>query len=94
MAAGSAQPAGPEWFTDPTSVNHRRYEALRAGYATVTPETIQRCFLETPGQIITHGDAITVRLDRRAYSPVLRKADIPATRIPWLGDRNIRYELA
>ena len=30
MAAGSAQPAGPEWFTDPASVNHRRYEALRA----------------------------------------------------------------
>jgi transposase len=30
MAAGSAQPAGPEWFTDPAQVNHRRYEALRA----------------------------------------------------------------
>ena len=71
--------------------------ALRArlpGYATVTPDTIQRRFLETPGQIITHGDTITVRLDRRAYSPVLRKADIPATRIPWLGDHIIRYELA
>jgi transposase len=71
--------------------------ALRArlpGYATVTPDTIQRRFLETPGQIITHGDTITVRLDRRAYSPVLRKADIPATQIPWLGDRTIRYQLA
>lgn len=64
------------------------------GYATVTPDTIQRRFLETPGQIITHGDTITVRLDRRAYSPVLRKAAIPATRIPWLGNRTIRYELA
>lgn len=30
MAAGSAQPARPEWFTDPDQVNHRRYEALRA----------------------------------------------------------------
>lgn len=75
--------------------------ALRArlpGYATVTPDTIQRRFLETPGQIITHGDTTTttttVRLDRRAYSPVLRKADIPATQIPWLGNRTIRYELA
>jgi transposase len=72
--------------------------ALRArlpGYATVTPDTIQRRFLETPGQIITTGDAITVRLERRAYSPVLRKASLPAdTRIPWLANRTIRYEYA
>jgi hypothetical protein len=60
--------------------------ALRArlpGYAAATPDTIQRQFLETPGQIITSGDTITVRLERRAYSPVLRKADLPAaTTVP------------
>jgi hypothetical protein len=71
--------------------------ALRArlpGYAAVTPDTIQRRFLETPGQIITTRDAITVRLERRAYSPVLRKASLPAdTRVPWWGDRTLRYEL-
>jgi transposase len=65
------------------------------GYATVTPDTIQRRFLETPGQITTTHDAITVRLERNAYSPVLRKASIPAdTRIPWLGNRVIRYDYA
>jgi hypothetical protein len=72
--------------------------ALRArlpGYATVTPDTIQRRFLETPGQIITTGDMITVRLERRAFSPVLRKAILPpATPIPWWGGRTIRYEFA
>ena len=72
--------------------------ALRArlpGYATVTPDTIQRRFLETPGQIITAGDVITVRLERRANSPMLRKASLPAdTRIPWLDNRTIRYEYA
>lgn len=72
--------------------------ALRArlpGYATVTPDVIQRRFLETPGQIITTGDTITVRLERRAYSPVLRKADLPAaTPVPWLGNRTIHYEFA
>jgi len=57
------------------------------GYATVTPDVIQRRFLETPGQIITTGDTITVRLDRRAYSPVLRQADLPATTVPWWGNR-------
>jgi len=57
------------------------------------PGTIQRRFLETPGQIITTGDVITVRLERRAYSPVLRKAGLPdATTIPWWGKRTLRYE--
>ncbi|HEX4661324.1 MAG TPA: hypothetical protein VH307_28350 [Streptosporangiaceae bacterium] len=72
--------------------------ALRArlpGYAAVTPDTIQRRFLETPGQIITTADAITIRLERRAYSPVLRKASLPAdTRVPWWDGRILRYEYA
>ena len=70
--------------------------ALRArlpGYATVTPDVLQRRFLETPGQIITTPDTITVRLDRRAYSPVLRQADLPNdTPVPWWGNRTLRYE--
>jgi transposase len=71
--------------------------ALRArlpGYATVTPDVVQRRFLETPGQIITTGDTVTVRLDRRAYSPVLRQADLPDTPVPWWGNRTLRYEFA
>jgi hypothetical protein len=70
--------------------------ALRArlpGYAAVTPDTLQRRFLETPGQIITGSDTITVRLERRAYSPVLRKASLPDTPIPWWGGRKVRYEI-
>jgi hypothetical protein len=72
--------------------------ALRArlpGYATVTPDTLQRRFLTTPGEIINNGDTITVRLDRRAYSPVLRQADLPAdTPVPWWGNRTLHYEYA
>jgi len=65
------------------------------GYATAAPDTIQRRFLETPGQIAADGDTITVRLERRAFSPVLRKADLrPATPVPWWGGRTIRYEFA
>ena len=70
--------------------------ALRArlpGYASVTPDVLQRRFLETPGQITTSPDTITVRLDRRAYSPVLRQADLPHhTRVPWWGNRTLRFE--
>jgi hypothetical protein len=58
-------------------------------------DTIQRRFLETPGTIITTNDTITVHLERRAYTPVLRAADLPTDiRIPWLGNRTIRYELS
>jgi transposase len=69
--------------------------ALRArlpGYAGVTPDVIQRRFLETPGQLLTTNNTITVRLDRRAYTPVLRKADLPDTPVPWWGGRTLRYE--
>jgi hypothetical protein len=71
--------------------------ALRArlpGYATVTPDVVQRRFLETPGQITTTSDTITVRLDRRAYSPVLRQADLPDTPVPWWGNHTLHYEFA
>jgi hypothetical protein len=72
--------------------------ALRArlpGYAAATPDTLQRRFLDTPGEITTNGDTVTVRLDRRAYSPVLRQADLPAdTPVPWWGNRTLHYELA
>jgi hypothetical protein len=72
--------------------------ALRArlpGYATAAPDTIQRRFLETPGQITTSPDAVTVRLERRAFSPVLRKANLPpATPVPWWKGQPIHYEIA
>lgn len=72
--------------------------ALRArlpGYHSATPDTLQRRFLETPGTIINDGDTITVRLQRRAYAPVLRQADLPpATTVPWWGNRTLRYEFS
>ncbi|HZM77967.1 MAG TPA: hypothetical protein VFC19_19790 [Candidatus Limnocylindrales bacterium] len=65
------------------------------GYAAVTPDTLQRRFLDTPGEIITNGHTITVRLDRRAYSPTLRQSTLPeATTVPWLGNRTLRFEYA
>jgi transposase len=72
--------------------------ALRSrlpGYAGVTPDTLQRRFLDTPGKIITNDRTVTVRLDRRAYAPVLRQAELPNdTAIPWWGNRTIRYEIS
>jgi hypothetical protein len=64
------------------------------GYAGAAPDTIQRRFLETSGQIVNHGNHILVRLNRRTYSPVLRQADLPAaTAVPWWGGRQLRFEI-
>ena len=52
------------------------------GYHTATPDTLQRRFLQTSGVILKTDDTITVQLDRRAYSPVLRAADLHDTTVP------------
>ncbi len=58
------------------------------GYATATPDTLQRRFLTTGRHILTRRNQLIVRLDRRAYSPVLRQADLPpAITVPWLDGR-------
>jgi hypothetical protein len=66
---------------------------LGPGYATATPDTIQRRFLDTPGTITSNGDTITVTLSRRAYSPVLRQSSLPAqTTIPWWHNHRLRFQ--
>ncbi|MCA1703695.1 MAG: hypothetical protein LC808_10720 [Actinobacteria bacterium] len=68
---------------------------LGAGYTNATPDTLQRRFLDSPGTILNNGDAITIRIDRRAYSPILRQADLPAdTTVPWWHDRRLHFEFA
>jgi len=63
------------------------------GYHHATPDTLQRRFLSTTGTIDNHGDTITVHLNRRTYSPVLRQADLPeTTTIPWWGNRKLRFQ--
>ena len=57
-------------------------------------EALERRFLDTEGTIHNHGDHLTVRLNRRAYSPVLRAADLPPTPVPWWGGRTLHYEFA
>lgn len=65
------------------------------GYATATPDTLQRRFLNTGGVILNRSDEIIVQIDRRTYSPVLRQADLPPTvTVPWWGGRHLRYEFA
>jgi len=56
---------------------------LPGNYGAATPDTLQRRFPGTPGEIISDGASITVKINRRAYSPVLRHASLPAdTTVP------------
>ena len=64
------------------------------GYATATPDTLQRRFLSTGGVILNNGNQITIQLDRRTYSPVLRQADLPAVEVPWWGGRKLNFTYA
>lgn len=66
---------------------------VRALTARTTSD--QRRFLNTGGIILSHRNQITVRLNRRTYSPVLRQASLPETiTVPWWGDRTLRYQYA
>ena len=68
---------------------------LPGNYAHATPDTLQRRFLDTPGEIISTSSGITVKINRRAYSPVLRHARLPAgTTVPWWDGRQLRFEFA
>jgi transposase-like protein len=68
---------------------------LGPGYATATPDTLQRRFLDSSGTITTGGNQITVRIDRRAYSPVLRQASLPPdTTVPWWHGRRLHFEFS
>ncbi|MGE5287143.1 MAG: hypothetical protein ACM3ML_08085 [Micromonosporaceae bacterium] len=68
---------------------------LPGSYGHATPDTLQRRFPGTPGEIISTGTGITVKINRRAYSPVLRHATLPAdTTVPWWGGRPLRFQFA
>ena len=68
---------------------------LGAGYTAATPDTLQRRFLDSSGTITTTGDKVTVRIDRRAYSPVLRQASLPPdTTIPWWHGQRLHFEFS
>lgn len=68
---------------------------LGGGYHAATPDTLQRRFLDSSGTISLSGDQVTVKIDRRAYSPVLRQASLPPdTTVPWWHGRRLHFEFS
>jgi hypothetical protein len=73
------------------------YDHLRQrlpGYQTMTPDTIWRRFISTSGQLTIEPHQITCRLNSRTYSPIMRTADLPPTKIPWWNGRHLRFQFA
>ena len=71
------------------------YDALRRrlrGYESATPDTIWRRFVSTAGWVTLGPEEVIVRLRSRTYSPVMRQAALPEVRVPWWGDRRLRFE--
>ena len=68
---------------------------LPVDYAQATPDTLQRRFLDSPGELLGASTGITVKINRRAYSPVLHHADLPTDiTVPWWGGRRLHFEFA
>jgi hypothetical protein len=71
--------------------------ALRArlpGYATVTPDTIQRRFLETPARSSPPPTRSPSASNAAPSHPSSAKQTSPPPPVPWWGGRTIRYEFA
>ena len=91
VGPGSTSPRLRSWANRRAQARTR----LGPGYATATPDTLQRRFLDTPGTITSNGDTITVTLSHRAYSPVLRQSSLPAeTTIPWWHNHRLRFQFS
>ena len=77
------------------STTNRQWLLANRPTALITPDVLQRRFLQTPGEITNSHDTTTIRIDRRAYSPVLRHAELPTdVVVPWWGNRRLHYQYA
>ena len=58
---------------------------LPGNYAHATPDTLQRRFLDTPGEIISDGTSITVKINRRATARTPRRRHASRHHRPLVG---------
>ena len=79
-----------------TVLAHTVCAALRRRLPATPPPPPTPCNADScpPADTSTTGNHITVRLDRRTYSPVLRQADLPDTHHPLVDNRTLHYEYA
>jgi hypothetical protein len=71
-------------------------EKIGREYARAQPKTIFRNLLDLSGTVTLEGQAIVVRLDKRAHDPYLVASGVldRPTRVPWLGNRELLIQIA
>ena len=101
MLAGEFAPASRAWPTGRigrsgrTTVECLACRLTCAFASCLEREFPLRRFADSSGTITVTGDQITVRVDRRAYSPVLRQASLPPdTTVPWWHGRRLHFEFS
>lgn len=64
------------------------------GYETVKSRHLFRDFVDATAQIVIEEKEILVRFQKRAHNPLLVAAgfDVTNTRIPWLGNKQLRFQ--
>jgi len=59
-----------------------------------TPKTIFSKFINTPGEIVVDGDNITVKIRKKANTPILKSNEKfkETWKVPWFGDKRLSYK--
>ena len=74
-----------------------RWLGLRLrGYENAAPKQLYRRFVETAGSIEIQPKDIQVRFERRSHNPVIRESNFDggSSPIPWLDNRQVKFEFA
>jgi hypothetical protein len=75
---------------------YRWLGAQLRGYDAAAPKQLYRRFVETAGTVEIKQETIEVRFDKRSHNPVINEAalDRDPRRIPWLGNRSVKFVFA
>lgn len=64
------------------------------GFEECTSEGLFAKFINTPSKVVVEGDVVTVKMKKRAHTPILMANDIfqESWEVPWWGDKILKYE--
>ncbi len=93
VVTGLGREAPTVIITNDYEITTRALVEQDRGLYLIAASSTSTAWPATPGEIINNGATITVKINRRAYSPVLRHADLPAdTTVPWWDGRRLHFE--
>lgn len=63
-------------------------------FEKTTPKTVFSKFINTPGKVVIDNDNVTVKMRKKAYTPVLKSNEKfrKTWKVPWFGNKNLSYK--